>query len=441
MLDRRTFLASMVAAGAARAQSEPKPNVLVFLSDQESELIPRELVRLPNRDRLERRGVRFTNAWCATPQCSPARGAFWTGRWPHRTGVITNIGAVGASPLEPSIPSIGRLFRQAGYQTGYFGKWHLTEGRKVDSEAFGFDAFSERVDEAGDAGVAAAGAEWLRGRQGPWMAVVSIIQPHDIYDFPDAQSRAAAQGKEMPIRPGAPAPPSGREDLANRPAPQQAFLDQDQGQPTVQYDEQDWRQYRSFYYNLVEDADKNLGVVLDALGDSAENTIVAYSSDHGDGLGAHGLPFKGPFFYEELLNIPFVISWPARFSEARESDELVSQVDLLPTLCDLIGAPLKGADGVSLRPALEGGTLGREEMFSEYHAKQRWANPARIVRTKRWKLAVYLDGGRELYDLQTDPHERKNLAGKGLEAETDLLARLEAQAKRTADSLWFKRVQ
>ncbi|MCB9384060.1 MAG: sulfatase-like hydrolase/transferase [Bryobacterales bacterium] len=439
MLDRRTFLSTLGAAGALGAQTPARPNVLVFLSDQESERVPRELLRLPNRERLERRGVRFTRAWCATPQCSPGRGALWTGRWPHRTGVVANIGAEGASPLDPRIPSLGRAFHDAGYETGYFGKWHLSEGR-VDAKAFGYDAFRERGDSPGDAGVTAAAAQWIGARERPWLAVVSLIQPHDVYDFPRARAEAEARDEQMPIRPGTPAPPSGAEDLAERPEPQRAYREQDQGQPVIGYDAKDWQRYRSFYYDLIEDADRNLGVLLDALGDGFSDTVIAYTSDHGDGLGAHGLPFKGPFFYEEVLNIPLVLAWPGRYGQARVSDELVSQVDLTPTLCDLAGVKLEGADGASLRPALEGKPLEREEMFAEYHSKQRWANPARIVRTKRWKLAEYLRGGRELYDLEKDPDERENLAGKGLAAEKDLLGRLDAQARRTTDVAWFEKL-
>ena len=439
MLNRRSFLATLGAAGTARPQSARRPNVLVFLSDQESEIVPRELLSLPNRERLERGGVRFTNAWCAAPQCSPARGALWTGMWPHRTGVVANIGAEGANPLDPGVPNIGHLFRRAGYETAYFGKWHLSQGRPVDGEAYGFDRFAERGSKPGDRGIAEAAAEWIEGRAQPWLAVVSIIQPHDIYEFPHARAKAAIAGKQMPIRPGTPAPPSGPEDLANRPAPQQAYREQDQGQPAIGYDADDWRRYRSFYYDLIEDADRSLGVVLDALGDATEDTIVAYTSDHGDGLGAHGLPFKGPFFYEELLRVPFTISWPGNIEGSVVSDALLSQVDLLPTLCDLAGVAFDGADGESLRPELEGASIEREELFAEYHSKQRWANPARVVRTRRWKLVEYLRGGRELYDLEHDPHERENLAGRGLDAESELIERLDGWARRTADSRWFNR--
>ena len=112
------------------------------------------------------------------------------------------------------------------------------------------------------------------------------------------------------------------------------------------------------------------------------------------------------------------------------------------TLCDLAAVAGPGlVDGMSLRPALEGGPLERDAVFAEYHSKQRWANPIRTVRTRRWKLNVYLEGGRELYDLEQDPHELHNRAGEPELApvESELEARIEDQAARTADALWFQR--
>ena len=439
--NRRQFLAS---AALFAGPNQKTPNVLVFLSDQESERVGRSALRFPHRDRLERDGVRFTANWCATPQCSPARGALWTGLWPHRTGLIANVGAVGAEPLSASTPNIAQVFHAAGYRTGYFGKWHLTRNAEAKAEAFGFDELRMRGEDPGDAGVARAAADWIE-RQGdqPWFAIVSIIQPHDIYDYPaEAARREAAGEPPYPIRPGIEAPASGPDDLDVRPLPQRLYREIDQGQVAVDYDAEEWRRYRSYYYELIEDADRSLGVVLGGVdrGGRAEDTIVAYTSDHGDALGAHGLPFKGPFQYEELLNIPLTIAWPGRI-EPGVSEALTSQVDLLPTLCDLAGVeapPLM--DGLSLRPELEGGRIEREELFAEYHSKQRWANPIRTVRTRRWKLNVYLEGGRELYDLEGDPHELENRAGEAatVDVERELLAKLDAHAARTADALWFE---
>lgn len=433
VLTRRSFLASTAAAiGCATAPPPAPPNVLILLSDQETERVPRGILDLPNRDRLDRMGVRFTRTWCATPQCSPARAALWTGRWPHRAGVVTNIGAVGGAELPTEIPSIGRLFRQAGYETGYFGKWHLTEGRGVDGEAFGYDHAVVRG--RGDAETARLAADWIAEQSGPWFAIVSLLQPHDIYDYPgDAEE---SEGP-MPIREGAQAPASDASDLASRPAPQKEFNDSNQGVPTAPYDADEWRRYRSYYYDLIEDVDANLGTVLEAVGQS--DAIVVYTSDHGDMQGAHGLSFKGPFMYEELLNIPMTIAWPRGFEGGRKTDVLASQVDVLPTLLDLAGiAAPDGMDGVSLREELAGGTIEREEMFAEYHSKQQWANPIRSVRTEQWKLNQYLDGGRELYDLANDPGEKVNLAGSPdhAEIESEMYARLDRWAQATDDRLW-----
>src|SRR2546430_16204058 len=120
-LSRRTLLAGSPFWAAAAE----RPNILVFLTDQETALIPGP-VNTPYRRRLETQGVRFTHAFCNTPQCSAARSALLTGLEPHETGVLTNVdaGSLG-KPLSPSLPTLGTVFRSAGYGTGYFGKWHL----------------------------------------------------------------------------------------------------------------------------------------------------------------------------------------------------------------------------------------------------------------------------------------------------------------------------
>lgn len=429
-LTRRTFLGGMAGASVLRGQAK-RPNVLVFLSDQESARVNRELLDLPNRERLEASGVRFPNAWCATPQCSPARGTLWTGLAPHRSGVRTNIGAVGSKPLAAGTPTLGTAFQAAGYRTGYFGKWHLTAGREIDGNAYGFDV-AEGYGRGGDREVAERAAAWIRAQEEPWLAIVSVLQPHDIYDYPRLRSSDEAPA----IREGVAAPATTIDGLADRPVAQRAYVEQDQGQAAADFGGEDWREYRSLYYELIEDADQSFGLCLEAAG---EDAVVVYTSDHGDGLGEHGLAFKGPFLYEELMNVPFVIAAPG-VRGGRESEELACHADVVPTLCDLAQVePPPELDGISLREALGGQATGREAIFAEYHSKQRWANPVRSVRTARWKLNVYLQGGRELYDLQDDPRERANLAGKGLAEESRLEALLEDEAARTGDAQWFDR--
>lgn len=432
------------ASPSADAPGRPQggargPNVLLFLTDQESQRVERGLLRLPNRERLERGGVRFERNWCAAPQCSPARAALLSGRYPHRTGVLGNVGAAGGAPLRADEASLGNVFRKAGYRAGYFGKWHLSQGSRAGWEEHGFEA-AQPV-RGGDAAVAEAAARWIAGAAGgPWLCVVSLIQPHDIYDYPRRARLAALEGREMPIRAGMSAPASGAADLNDRPRPQRQYREDDQGQVAADYTADDWRRYRSFYYELIEDADRNLGKLLDAV--EGTDTVVAHTSDHGDGLGAHGLAFKGPFLYEELLNVPLTVSRPGLPQAGAAVRELTTHADVLPTLCDLAGIPAPpDRDGRSLRPLLEGtGGWRRDAVFAEYYSKQRWANPARAVRDDRWKLVEYLRGGRELYDLVRDPSETENLAGAPArrEIERELLARLDAWAAQTYDALWFR---
>ena len=409
MLDRRAFLSSLPALAAA--QSRPRPNVLVFLTDQETATPPGP-VNAPNRRRLDREGVRFTNAFCNTPQCSAARSSLLTGLEPHTTGVITNVdeSSVGKA-LAPSIPNLGSVFRAAGYQTGYFGKWHLgkeAEGR----EAFGFSTSGRGKDEA----VAEQAAAWIRKQTGPWLAYVSVLNPHDIY-------RIVADLKNVTPRPGVKAPSSGLSDLAAKPSEQEQYTKIDQGKLTATYSPEDWLRYRTYYCQLIEKADACLGTVLGGVADM-DNTVVAYMADHGDTLGEHGLPFKGPFMYEPLIRVPMVIRAPGRLKpETRE--DLVTSADLAPTLASLAGlkwpTKITGLDLTRERNK-------RDAVFLEYYSKQKWINPIRTIRTNRWKLNWYDSGHQELYDLKEDPREVRNLAGAAASAtiQKELEARLTA---------------
>jgi arylsulfatase A-like enzyme len=401
MLTRRRWMQTLAVRPSA-------PNVLVFMTDQESALLPGP-ASLPNRERLLKRGVRFANAFCTTPQCSAARASFLTGLMPKRTGVWTNVdnSSLG-QPLSPELPNLGHVFRQAGYTTALFGKWHLSLQDK-DLGAFGFDV---RVD-GKDPAVTAAAAEWLRGAKTPWLAWVSLLNPHDIYAVRKEMAATA-------LRPDVRGPVTNLDNLASKPIEQREYVDRDQGRITADFTAAQWKLYRSYYLDLVEKTDVQLGQVLDSI--DLDRTIILLTSDHGDQLGEHGLPFKGPFVYDECMRIPLTIAAPGRLKPGVRTD-LVSTVDFAPTLADAAGLRWPTpTDGQSLlRPAR------RDAVFSDYYAKQKWVNPIRTIRTRDAKLNIHdQTGHREFYDLRRDPGEATNLAAEKLPAMEALERRLNA---------------
>lgn len=414
------------------------PDIAIFLTDQQRAdamaIMAAPGLHTPAMDGLAREGVRFTNAFCPTPQCSPSRAALLSGQYPHRTGVMGNVeareSAGQSAPLSPQIRSLGKIFSQAGYQTAYFGKWHLGNSPRLH----GFD-----IDGSGDGRAVTAGViNFLNtqsaapGMRHPLLLFVSWLNPHEIYQI-------AGQVDTSGLRlAGLSLPQSLRDDLSQKPAPQRLYLQEDQGKPFRSCTANDWLRYIAFYNSLVEKADQEIGRVLHALRSQRRNALVVFSSDHGDLGGAHGLPFKGPAMYEELVRVPLIISWPGKIRPAVRN-ELVSNIDVLPTLCELAGLKLpEGVDGVSLQPLLAGGRntfKPREMIMGEYYGKQNWRVPIRMVRTKDWKYVRYLHYGEELYDLKHDPHELHNLAAMGQQEKTRkrLSGGLERWMKQTQD--------
>jgi arylsulfatase A-like enzyme len=399
---RRFFVGSALALGSLAAQPRARPNVLLVMSDQESALLPGP-VNLPHRARLSGRGLSFSYAFCNTPQCSPARASLLTGLEPHESGVLTNVdeGSLG-KPLSPSIPTMGSVFQKAGYTTGYFGKWHLGNENGGLKE-YGFETYSA----GDDAQVTADARAWIRRQKAPWLGWVSLLNPHGIYHFPEDAIKTLS-------RPGVRPPFSDRSDLFNKPSEQREYAEKDQGRETLDYSARDWIRYRSYYLRLIEKVDAQLGAILGAV--DLSNTIVVYTSDHGDALGEHGLPFKGPFMHEELIRIPLVIAGPGISKGV--SDAMTTQAELAPAVAKFAGITWPGVRRVPDPHAV----------FLEYYAKQKWVNPIRTVRTRQWKLNWYDSGHKEFYDLAADPHETINLANDPAfaEVQSKLETRIEA---------------
>jgi len=446
------LLLAVSCGDASQGTHTARPDVLLLLTDQQAASAMSAHGELPlatpHMDGLAARGVRFTRSYCTAPLCSPARASLITARMPHETGVERNGQAVPAR-----FPNLGTRFREAGYRTVWVGKWHLPSpypsgpGGLAGREVAGFDyvpvdaSRDKRRGSAVDAEVARlAMAELQRDDPRPLLLVVSLLNPHDIALDAREALPALDDDASLPALPeGFAAPVDEPAFLARIRADRGERLEQHGGDSA--WDARRWRLYLRDYYALVEQVDTQIGRVLSALDDSPRraSTLVALTSDHGNGLARNAWALKGGWL-DDVIGVPFVLAWPGVLPEGRvDSTHIVSGVDLAPTLLDYAGLP-PGSGGRSLRACLtDPRVVGREHAVVEL--RTRFDDRARVLRSHDFKyvLTTPIDGAREelLYDLRVDPLEHHDLVSDPRYA--DELARhrawLRAWALETHDTL------
>lgn len=376
-------LAAMPGAvfGAPAVIKRKRPNILLLMSDQE-----RGWLDLPSglglnaHGWLLERGSGFTNFNMHTTPCSPSRSTIYTGQHTQHTGVTSNLGAP-PFPEMKKIKTLGHLLREQGYYTAYKGKWHLSHipenptlqygpfpsARNV-LEPFGFSDYSDvGISDGGtwagytlDGQTASQASQWLtdkgRSTDQPWMLAVNFVNPHDIvfYDDVDRGLASSRAGRDF-LSPMSPPPLDALySKVWDLPLPKSYYADKLTDKPWAQTsyaalcaqlfgrmdraDEARWRRYQSYYFNCIRDVDRHVLTVLETLRRQKldDNTIIIYTADHGDMLGAHGLRQKGPFMYKENVRVPFIVRHPdarAGFSTAA----LGGAIDLAPTLLSFAG--------------------------------------------------------------------------------------------------------
>jgi len=395
-----------------------RPNILFIITDQQYAGAMRCAgnpdLHTPAMDSLAEQGIRFEKAYCTQPLCCPVRSSFMTGLMPHQTGVIGN-----SEPLLPDLVgrSLADLFRAGGYDCAYAGKWHVPG---VTPEDLGFDVLCGN----GDAEVPRRCIDFLKqDRDNPFLMVASFINPHDICPW--------ARNQPLPQGPIADAPTEACPNLpANfavapfAPDALEFVRSAHRGiYPAATYSDDDWRHLRHGYFRLVEKVDAEIGALLDGLRAQGleEDTLIVFTSDHGDGHGAHHWNQKTAL-YEECVRVPFIVTQKGvTQAGAVDDSHLVSSgLDLLPTLCDCAGIDTPdGLPGQSVRPLAEGRqpSVWRDQVAIEtrldYAGMPGTAQSmARAVRTDRYKYSVYPIGRyrEQLIDLQEDPGEMVNLA-------------------------------
>lgn len=485
-------------------QGIQRPNVVVIMTDQQKATaidLYGGPVRTPHLSRLAAQGTLYERAFTPHPLCVPARIAFWTGRWPHTTGARTN-----EIPMPRGETHLPQLLHGAGYRLGHFGKNHCFTADDFDryfdrvflaghSDRFGPDVTmvnstmpgtptpaalstedgfrrpvarlrAEPPEESATYRVVDEACHFLeqhatgqRDAQ-PLFLWVSIPDPHEPYQVPQ---RYAAQYPPKTIT----LPPWRDGELASKPERQRIY------HRLLRWDnltEDDARLAMSVYYGMIAFIDEQVGRLLDTLERLVlrDDTIVVFTSDHGDFMGEHHLLIKCNAFYDCLTRVPLILSYPRQLAGGTRRPEPVSLVDVMPTILSLVGLPtppqvqgqmLPGVFGAPYLPTVAGerrepsvpdAPPAREATFAEYGAggpvvtltdierlvvpgQPRTLHPllrereaqghAKMVRTSRWKYtydapmprlpgATDSAGDEELYDLDNDPWELTNLAGE-----------------------------
>jgi len=445
-----------------------------------------QAIRMPNLNRLADEAVVFEEPYCTQPVCTPARGSILTGLWPHSHGATTN-----NIPLNADAACLPELLATAegpAYRTAYMGKWHLGDeifpqhgfDEWVSIEDGYYPFYSSKRDTSrrstyhhflrehgfqpakppgGFTGfgrsfaaqlperyskpqlLSSRASNFIRNNQGrPWLLTVNFLEPHtpnqscrdDQYDPDDVYLP-----DNLECFPNEDQPPFLRQIRENKVL--------NACGPTTR---EAWRQYTAAYWGLNSLVDTHVGRILDALDATGQrdNTIVVFSSDHGEMLGSHGLLYKNVMF-KEATQVPLLIRLPGEKTGGRVSGP-VSHIDLVPTLLDLMGRPDAAHDlpGRSLaelcRKAASGDTVSANGTASDCviewnPGKQACKSTVRTLITPEGeRYSHYADGEREYYDLRADPGETRNLAREQSAQPriSELCERLADWQKRTGDT-------
>ena len=437
-------------------------NLLFFMSDNHNGQLlgcyGHPHVRTPNMDRIAARGVRFANAYCASPLCCPSRSSLATGRYPHETGYWDN-----ALTYDGRFPTWHHRLREQGHNVTAVGKlhyrsgdddngfteeivpMHLHEGKGAvknllrgygmeppkDDGSF-WKLYMERSGvgtthyQDYDRDVTARAIEWLErngARQGkPWVLFVSYISAHPPFTVPQRLWDMYRED-DMPL------PPAFRHgERPDHPAAE--YLRHMDGM-LVMTDESALRRIAAAYFALITHLDEQIGIVLKAAEQLGlmQDTRVAYTSDHGELFGAQGM-FGKKNLYEGAIRVPLLLAGPG-IPQGGVVRQLTSHVDLFPTLVAGAGARLADVDrdlpGIDLWAAIEGRETERT-LFAEYHAQGSRAG-AFVIREGNMKLIYHVGMPAQLFDLARDPDETRDLAA----AEPETVQRLHVRLASICD--------
>jgi arylsulfatase A-like enzyme len=426
--------------GGGRAR---RPNIVFIMTDDHAQsalgVYGNTVLKTPNLDRIGDEGLRFQDAFVTCALCLPSRASFLTGQYPHTHGMRTNGAESGYldEPLLRNAETWPNLLRAAGYYTGVVGKWHVNnppegydhtavlpgQGVYFDPPML-IDGVLQRQHGHTDDIIGQMALSFLdnRPKDQPFALLfqfkaphrhwepaprfvhafddIEIPPPHTLYESLDARPQAVRKSNlriaDMPDF-------LGEADVSGLPEDERA--------------RQNFQIFMKRYYGVLLGVDENVGRLLEWLDRNGlvDNTIVLYTSDNGFFLGEHGL-FDKRLMYEPSIRVPMLLRWPEGIEAGRvDRDHLVLNIDVAPTFLDLAGGEVPATmQGESWRPLLDGrGEDWRRDFLYEYYEfpAAHCVRPHRGVRDARWKYIHFYrePEEEELYDLDSDPDEQRNL--------------------------------
>lgn len=442
------------------------PNILWICTDQQRfdtlGCYGNPYVKTPNIDRLAEMGVQFEKAYSQSPVCTPSRASFLTGRYPRTTRCRQN----GQDIPEDEL-LITKILSDEGYTCGLSGKLHLSSCHQSvcpSMERRIADGYSEfrwshhpeyswptneyniwlnnkgkefkpksyngsknvqiglEEEDHQTTWCVEKAVEFIESNSkfnNPWLFSVNIFDPHHPFNPPKKYlERYLEKFDEIPL------PNYVEGELDNKPLYQKmdhkGSYNNPRLHPFIDMDDKEHRLIRAAYWAMIDLIDAQVGRLIDVLEKTGQlqDTLIIFTSDHGEMLGDHGIYLKGPFFYEAAVHVPLIISWPGVIEGGRRSTALVELVDLAPTLLEALNMKVHpGMQGISLWSILKGQApedIHRKDVYGEYYNAMPWhKNPnsqATMVFDGRYKLVkMHSTKEGELYDLQKDPSETVNL--------------------------------
>ena len=440
-----------------------KPNILLITCDQMRAdamgCCNHPVVKTPNLDALAASGVTFTNAFTPYPVCEPARASITTGYYPHKC--LTFNPASGGEEINKDTPVLGAELNKRGYSTYAMGKLHyhpysppgepkVTHGietvefaesgrwANLYDGAAGLEDYLDYLETVGWGGYSRAHAignndifpsvsplpqehyvdSWVASRaiahmqqhvddtpDKPFFMWASFPKPHSPYDPPRPYD-AMYDPRDIP-------PPIGTiEDIRERELHEVRQKYFDYHWDTVS--DAAKQVILAHYYGLISFQDKQVGRMLEFLESAGirDNTVVIFTSDHGDMMGDFGLYFK-TLMYRASVNVPFIVSYPKEWPTNAVSDELVGLQDIFPTILAFTGEPRqeKTPDSIDLTPLINGKAKGRKSYVAYFSTKESTGATRAMITDKQYKYIYNACGSvEELYDMTNDPHELNNLA-------------------------------